>query len=85
MFIAMLNPANMVVINAPNLKVLEILVDVRRVPPFLAHLSRRLKGELIVYPCSGVPPGGGRKAALVLVQISSELWFPLQQIAPIEL
>ena len=22
--------------------------------PFLAHLSRRLKGELIVYPCSGV-------------------------------
>ena len=23
-------------------------------PPVLAHLSRRLKGELIVYPCSGV-------------------------------
>ena len=23
-------------------------------PSFLAHLSRRLKGELIVYPCSGV-------------------------------
>ena len=22
--------------------------------PFLGHLSRRLKGELIVYPCSGV-------------------------------
>ena len=25
-----------------------------RFPPFLAHLSRRLIGELIVYPCSGV-------------------------------
>ena len=24
--------------------------------PFLAHLSRRLIGELIVYPCSGVRP-----------------------------
>ena len=23
-------------------------------PPFLTHLSQRLKGELIVYPCSGV-------------------------------
>ena len=25
-------------------------------PQFLAHLSRRLIGELIVYPCSGVRP-----------------------------
>ena len=25
-----------------------------RLPLFLAHLSRRLLGELIVYPCSGV-------------------------------
>ena len=29
----------------------ELLFDITR---FLAHLSRRLKGELIVYPCSGV-------------------------------
>ena len=30
------------------------LIDIRFW--FLAHLSQRLKGELIVYPCSGVRP-----------------------------
>ena len=35
-------------------KGLRPLIDVRFW--FLAHLSRRLIGELIVYPCSGVPP-----------------------------
>ena len=29
--------------------------------PFLAHLSRRLIGELIVYPCSGVRPSSVRR------------------------
>ena len=29
-------------------------MDVNEELKFLAHLSRRLKGELIVYPCSGV-------------------------------
>ena len=28
---------------------------------FLAHLSRRLIGELIVYPCSGVRPSSVRR------------------------
>ena len=82
----------------------------------LAHLSRRLKSELIVYLCSGVrrrrcrrqpfsnmnTSEASRPIAInfylkhhwgegkerlhgVLVQISLELWFPWQHIAPIEL
>ena len=31
-----------------------LMLTVSREQAFLAHLSRRLKGELIVYPCSGV-------------------------------
>ena len=82
---------------------------------FLAHLSRRLRGELIVYqsscrPClrecinifkheflgdqqadrnqilSEASLGWGKGfSSSVLIQIRSELWFPWQQIAPIEL
>ena len=33
-----------------------IMQIVHYLPPFLAHLSRRLVGELIVYPWSGVRP-----------------------------
>ena len=36
-------------------------------PPFLAHLSRRLVGELIVYPWSGVRPS----SSVVVVTISN--------------
>ena len=32
---------------------------------FLAHLSRRLTGELIVYPCSGVRPSSVRRPSVV--------------------
>ena len=32
---------------------------------FLAHLSRRLIGELIVYPCSGVRPSSVRPSSVV--------------------
>ena len=32
----------------------EALEVTRNIYIFLAHLSRRLKGELVVYPCSGV-------------------------------
>ena len=32
--------------------------------PFLAHLSRRLIGELIVYPCSGVRPSSVRPSSV---------------------
>ena len=31
---------------------------------FLAHLSRRLVGELIVYPCSGVRPASVRPSVV---------------------
>ena len=83
---------------------------------FLAHLSRRLRGELIVYQSSRRPSvralvcastfsnmnisetsrpiaikfylkhhWGRGKDSVGLIQIGSELWFPWQQIAPIEL
>ena len=32
---------------------------------FLAHLSRRLTGELIVYPCSGVRPSSSVRPSVV--------------------
>ena len=35
---------------------------------FLAHLSRRLTGELIVYPCSGVRPSSVRPSVVRLSQ-----------------
>ena len=34
-------------------------------PEFLAHLSRRLIGELIVYPCSGVRPSSVVRPSVV--------------------
>ena len=34
----------------------DLKVTILTMRPFLAHLSRRLTGELIVYPCSGVRP-----------------------------
>ena len=39
---------------------------------FLAHLSRRLKGELIVYPCSGVRRR--RRPPLSNMNISETSW-----------
>ena len=45
---------------------------------FLAHLSRRLTGELIVYPCSGVRPSSVRRSQF---QRSSPL-KPLGQSKP---
>ena len=50
-----------------------------KIHPFLAHLSRRLTGELIVYPCSGVRPSVVRPSVVHHVQRSSSL-KPLGQI-----
>ena len=36
---------------------------------FLAHLSRRLIGELIVYPCSGVRPSSVRRPSSTISKI----------------
>ena len=36
---------------------------------FLAHLSRRLIGELIVYPCSGVRPSSVRRPSSIISKI----------------
>ena len=36
---------------------------------FLAHLSRRLIGELIVYPCSGVRPSVRRPSSFTISKI----------------
>ena len=36
---------------------------------FLAHLSRRLIGELIVYPCSGVRPSVVRRPSFTISKI----------------
>ena len=41
--------------SAGTVKSLHDFLD-ERIPTFLAHLSRRLIGELIVYPWSGVRP-----------------------------
>ena len=44
--------------------------------PFLAHLSRRLFGELIVYQCSGVRPSvGNRPSASVGRSQCSKIFF----------
>ena len=40
---------------------------------FLAHLSRRLTGELIVYPCSGVRP-----SSTISKIFSSETAWPIK-------
>ena len=44
--------------------------------PFLAHLSRRLIGELIVYPCSGVRPSVVRPSSTIS-KIFSETAGPI--------
>ena len=42
---------------------------------FLAHLSRRLVGELIVYPCSGVRPSSVRPSSTISnMNISATTW-----------
>ena len=52
-------------------------------PEFLAHLSRRLTGELIVYPCSGVRrrPSSSvvRRPSFTISKIfSSETTWPIK-------
>ena len=45
----------------------------------LAHLSRRLTGELIVYPCSGVRPSSVRRPSFTISKIfSSETTWPIK-------
>ena len=45
---------------------------------FLAHLSRRLIGELIVYPCSGVRPSVRRPSSFTISKIFfSETAWPI--------
>ena len=49
---------------------------------FLAHLSRRLTGELIVYPCSGVRPSSVRPSvhpsSTISKIFSSETALPIK-------
>ena len=49
---------------------------------FLAHLSRRLTGELIVYPCSGVRPSSVRPSvrpsSTISKIFSSETTWPIK-------
>ena len=51
---------------------------------FLAHLSRRLTGELIVYPCSGVRPSSVRRpffrrpSSTISKIFSSETAWPIK-------
>ena len=50
---------------------------------FLAHLSRRLTGELIVYPCSGVRPSSVRPSVVRRSQFQrSSPLKPLGQSKP---
>ena len=51
-------------------------MDVNEELKFLAHLSRRLKGELIVYPCSGVRrcPCCRRRQPFSNMNISEASW-----------
>ena len=42
---------------------------------FLAHLSRRLIGELIVYPCSGVRPSSVRRPSVRPSSTISKIFF----------
>ena len=44
---------------------------------FLAHLSRRLIGELIVYPCSGVRPSSVRPSSVISKIFFSETAGPI--------
>ena len=44
---------------------------------FLAHLSRRLIGELIVYPCSGVRPSSVRPSSTTSKIFFSETARPI--------
>ena len=44
---------------------------------FLAHLSRRLIGELIVYPCSGVRPSSVRPSSTISKIFFSETAGPI--------
>ena len=46
-------------------------------PEFLAHLSRRLIGELIVYPCSGVRPSSVRPSSTISKIFFSETAGPI--------
>ena len=50
--------------NIPQISLPHSETGVYRGKPFLAHLSRRLIGELIVYPCSGVSPPGVRPSVV---------------------
>ena len=43
----------------------------------LAHLSQRLIGELIVYPCSGVRPSSVRPSSSTISKIFSETAGPI--------
>ena len=45
---------------------------------FLAHLSRRLTGELIVYPCSGVRPSVVHPSSTISKIFSSETAWPIK-------
>ena len=47
-------------------------------PYLLAHLSRRLTGELIVYPCSGVRPSSVRPSFTFSKTFSSETAWPIK-------
>ena len=45
---------------------------------FLAHLSRRLTGELIVYPCSGVRASSVRPSSTISEIFSSVTAWPIK-------
>ena len=47
------------------------------IPRFLAHLSRRLIGELIVYPCSGILPSSVRPSSTISKIFFSETARPI--------
>ena len=44
---------------------MDLSVTAKLISAFLAHLSRRLIGELIVYPCSGVRPSSVVRPSVV--------------------
>ena len=48
---------------------------IRKFLIFLAHLSRRLIGELIVYPCSGVRPSVVRRPSVCPSSTISKIFF----------
>ena len=51
---------------------------------FFAHLSRRLTGELIVYPCSGVRPSVRRPSSTISKIFSSETAWPIKAKLQVE-